>query len=559
MILDADSPLKSPATSRPTIRQLPSSSLRHVTGAFSSSRDATIYSETTPLLYDRAPQSMYDDLQPPAYDDINGLSQKTSARQRLWARCAIAFLIVLLGVGIFSAYYLKKNRTIPTQPSRDPVKEPTPTKPLPSPSLPPLPQLPHFPDPSAPHVPPTSGRTDLCHPWAYTSFDNRPTDRLVYTVPSLLPMHIESGSICPTSSGQLESCSSSDEPISGKLQVLGADIELPHIEVSIRHGADDGLENVSVCLMQKGDRWILGLYVWGNEFTPLSQRLTPSASILVKLPYTQVHTLSTNLDYFTQSVGSNVLTETNALTFDALKFHAEGRGGVDVRNVTVGTMYAKIEVDNIQLEDTRVTKLLKLESYNGLIAGAVTLVYRDDSPPVEVDVKTTFATISFDATLEYSAQSKTAPRFDINLYSTYSPAILYTRDTLGTNSLATQTPPSILPLIHANVTSQYAMTQASVPATYHGSIELSSEYAAIATNDRAKGLANRSVSWKERVGMAYRGVVEWSHNGVPRRAGSVTVSTQFATARLMFLGLMDSETYRWQEEGTEIVYNLPVR
>ncbi|KAH7320494.1 hypothetical protein B0J17DRAFT_295371 [Rhizoctonia solani] len=183
----------------------------------------------------------------------------------------------------------------------------------------------------------------------------------------------------------------------------------------------------------------------------------------------------------------------------------------------------------------------------------------DNSSPVEVDVRTMFATISIDATLEYSVQSKTTPQFDINLYSTYSPAILYTRDPRGTNSLANKTPPSILPLIHANVTSQYAMAQASVPATYHGSIELSSEYAAIATNDRAKPLANRSVSWKERVGMVYRGVVGWTTNGMPLRTGSVTVSTQFATARLMFLGLMDAETYRWQEEGTEIVYNLPVR
>ncbi|KAH7320493.1 hypothetical protein B0J17DRAFT_295380 [Rhizoctonia solani] len=129
MILDADSPPKSPVTSRPTVRQSPSSPLRHVTTAFPYPRDAranTIYSETTSLLYDRAPQSMYDDQQPPAYDDINGTSQKMSARRRLWARCVVALLIVLGGVGSFSAYHLK-NRTIPTQPSRDPVKEPMPT------------------------------------------------------------------------------------------------------------------------------------------------------------------------------------------------------------------------------------------------------------------------------------------------------------------------------------------------------------------------------------------------------------------------------------------------
>lgn len=567
MILDVDSLPKSPVASRPIARQplASSESPHHGTESpyttFIYPRDAganVIYSDATPLLYDRGPQSMYDDLLPPAYDAIDGASQKTSVLRRFWAQCMAVFLIVLVGVGAFSVYHMRKHEIAPTQPPHDRVKEPT-LNPPSSPSPPPLPQLPHFPDPSAPHVPPKSGRTNLCHPWGYAPFDNRPTDRLVYTVPSLLPIHIESASICPTSSGQLEFCSNSDEPISGTLQVLGADIELPQIEVSLPHGADDSLENVSICLMQKNNRWVLGLYAWGNEFTPLSQRSTASASILVKLPYAQVHTLSTNLDYFTQVVGPNVLAKTNALKFDTLRFHAEGRGGVDVRNVTVATMYAKVEVDNLQIKDTLIAKSLRLESENGLLMCQVTLVHQDDSFPVEVDIRTTFGTVAMDATLEYPAQPKSAPLFDVNLYSTYSPAIVYIRDPRGTDSLATQTPLSVLPIIHANITSQYALTQASVPATYHGSIELSSEYAAIATNDRAKGLINRSVSWNERVGMVYRGAVEWTANGARQQEGSVTVSTQFAAARLMFLGLMDANTDLWQEEGSEITYNSPAR
>jgi hypothetical protein len=65
----------------------------------------------------------------------------------------------------------------------------------------------------------------------------------------------------------------SHDSITGKLQVVGADIELPQIEVLLQHGSETGLENVAVCLMQQHNRiggpaienngqgWVLGLYV----------------------------------------------------------------------------------------------------------------------------------------------------------------------------------------------------------------------------------------------------------------------------------------------------------
>ncbi|CAE7089036.1 unnamed protein product [Rhizoctonia solani] len=302
--------------------------------------------------------------------------------------------------------------------------------------------------------------------------------------------------------------------------------------------------------------WILGLYVWSDDVAPLSQRLAPSASIVVKLPHSQAHTLSTNLDHFTQVVGSE--STENGLVFDTLGFRSAGRGGVEVRNVTAATIHAKIKDDNLHIQDARITKLLQLESEAGLLVGLVTLVHQEESPsPVQIDARNALGTVSIDAILEYPTHPKTTPHFDINLYSMLSPAIAHIRDPRGTNSLASGTL-STLPIIQVNVTSQYAMAQASIPVTYHGSMELSSEYAAIATNDRASGLPGRKVSWTERMGMVYRGAVEWTAGEAPRQIGMVTISTQFAIARLMLLGLMDAHTDRWYAEGTEIAYNSPV-
>jgi hypothetical protein len=62
------------------------------------------------------------------------------------------------------------------------------------------------------------------------------------------------------------------DSVSGKLQVVGADIELPQIDLLLQHGSELGLDDVSICMMRQplvegrsiGDKdykWVLGISV----------------------------------------------------------------------------------------------------------------------------------------------------------------------------------------------------------------------------------------------------------------------------------------------------------
>ncbi|KAG9122691.1 hypothetical protein FRC07_000814, partial [Ceratobasidium sp. 392] len=131
---------------------------------------------------------------------------------------------------------------------------------IPLPPLPPYNNLPAT--PNSRYVLPDVGRTDLCRAWAYSlnsearpsSSDGRPTDRLVYTIPSIAPIYIETSAICPTSGGLNKRCTEYDDSrdvISGKLNVIGGDVELPTVEIFLQHGSELGLEDLAVCLMQQ--------------------------------------------------------------------------------------------------------------------------------------------------------------------------------------------------------------------------------------------------------------------------------------------------------------------
>lgn len=117
-------------------------------------------------------------------------------------------------------------------------------------------------------------------------------------------------------------------------------------------------------------------------------------------------------------------------------------------------------------------------------------------------------------------------------------------DPHGTQLLRSHQFPQTLPIINVNATSRYAVAQVVVPVTYRGSVELASQYATIVTIDRASQLPGRIASWDKR-GKVYRGDVQWV--GRPGKAGSVHVSTEYATSRILFLGLEDDDIERWPE------------
>ncbi|CAE6465893.1 unnamed protein product [Rhizoctonia solani] len=435
MILDVDSPPKSPTSSGPTVRQASGPSIGHAPVSYSTfpqTRHGTQYNnegsaETRPLLYQVSPESMYDDTEPPAYDEIHATPKASASRNWFWTRGAAVLLGVFLVCLTFYSYDLSKiHRPIRT-PSDTPAGpsppvtltgSPPPPSPLPSPPsapsnpsppsspppLPPLPPVSPIPDlPTLPFIPPTKGRADLCRPWAYSSkpgvrpsySDSQPIDKLVYTVPTLAPIHLETAAICLTSNGTSELCEEYDDTydsIAGKLQVVAAEVELPQIEVTIQHGSEAGLDSTAVCLIKRPDesgkdRWVLGLYAWRDPTTDDRDALLISMSIVVTLPRSRVHNFSTRLNYFTQVIGPETKTDSNTLTFETLQARLGERGSLLVRNVTVATIQTRAFTDTQLIEDTRVTKSAQIRSDSGMIRCWVSLVQSEGSLPVQMDIQ----------------------------------------------------------------------------------------------------------------------------------------------------------------------------
>lgn len=407
----------------------------------------------------------------------------------------------------------------------------------------------------------------MCRPWAYLSkhgirpsfADNRPIDKLVYTVPTLGPIHLETSAICLTSDGISQFCEDYDDThdsIAGKLQVIGADIELPQIEVTIQHGSETGLDNTAVCLMKKPDgngkdRWVLGLYAWRDPASSDRDPLLISMSIVVTLPRSQVHTLSTRLNYFAQTIGPETKTDSNTIVFDSLRARLGQRGGLVIRNVTATEIQTEAYEDTQMVMDTRVTKSIQMESDSGMIGCFVTLVQTEGAPPVRMDLHSMVGTVSTLATLDYPHLSF-PPQYNLEVSSKYSFAVIVVQDPRGTNLLRLHpgVVPSILPIIRVNATSHLSVAQVSVPPTFYGSVGLVSKHAEIVTIDHAKYLPGRTVSYKP-TGTGYKGSVRWvGKENQEEEPGFVSATTEYASARLLFLGLDDDDISNWPEEDS---------
>ncbi|CAE6447402.1 unnamed protein product [Rhizoctonia solani] len=603
MILDVEPLPKSPTSSGPTVRQAPGSSASRAPvsyATFPETHHSTRYhnnqgsSETRPLLYNPA-QSIFDDVEPPAYDEIHTSPKDSASRNRFWTRCAAAFLLIFLLSSTLYSYNHSKIRQgakapydtprEPSPPGTTTQTPPSPTSPpgrgdfppvpsAPSVPLPPLPPSSPIPDlPGVSVILPTQGRTDLCYPWAYSSkqgvhplaSDNRPVDKLVYTVPTLAPIHMETSAICPTPEGTTKFCDQYDDTydsIAGKLQVVGADIELPQIEITVQHGSVSGQDNIAVCLMNKPDengedRWVFGLYAWKDPTVHDQDSFLASMSIIVTLPRTQVHSLSTHLNYFTQTIGPEVKTDSNRLVFDTLRARLGERGSLKVRNVTVATVQTTALGDAQVIEDTRVTKSIQMQSETGFIYCILRLVHTEGSPPVQVNMQSISGTVTGKAVLEYSSRVSDLPQFDIQMHSMYSPASIMVQDPRGTSFLR-QNPglvPPVLPVIRVNSTSRLSIAQAVLPATYHGNLALTSKYAAVVTIDHAKSVARRSVSWDKPTNGGYRGAVRWvGRMDESEEASFVSATTEYATARLLFLGLDEEDRTSWPESDDSVIF-----
>ncbi|CAE7217543.1 unnamed protein product [Rhizoctonia solani] len=592
MILDIEPAPKSPASSGPTVRQIsgPSSGRQISYAIFPDVRPSTQQennssgSETRPLLY-QPTEPIYEDAEPPSYEEINPSSKVSVARSRFWAGCTTVIMVASLLCLTFYSYGHSKIRQ-PDAPGRSspPVTTGGPIVPLPSPSPkfprppsiphppstppPPLPPISDLPDPrTAPFVRPTKGRTDLCRPWAYSPkpavrlsySDNRPMDRLVYIVPTLAPILMETSAICLTSSGTNELCREYDDSydsVAGKLQVVGADIDLPRVEITIQHGSETGLDNTAVCLMKKPDedgkdRWVVGLYQWIDTTTPDRDAALISMSIVVTLPWNQVHTFSTRLNYFAQTIGPEIKTDSNRLIFEKLQASLGERGSLVVRNVTAATIQTTAYGDAQLVRDTRVTKSIHMESDTGVISCLVTLVQTKDSPPVRMDIQSVIGAVSATAILEYPSRLSIPPRYNIETYSKFSPSMVLIHDPQGTNLLRQNSKnlPPALPIIRVNTTSHLSIAQVAVPATFYGNLGLVSKHAAIVTIDHAKDIPGRTVSYQP-TSTGYRGAVQWAGRASrPDEIGSVSAKTEYASARLLFLGFDDDDITDWPENG----------
>ena len=141
------------------------------------------------------------------------------------------------------------------------------------------------------------------------------------------------------------------------------------------------------------------------------------------------------------------------------------------------------------------------------------------------------------------------PVFHIASHSHFGRPWAWITDPVGTTSLRAGRQPSVLPIIHVNVTSAYALSQVLVPPTYHGSLDLSSHFATVTRVDHAKDLLGRNTVWYDESDRAQRGDVYWDarYDG-EEVSGSVNIATQYAVARVLLLGVDDDGIDHWPNE-----------
>ncbi|QRV82287.1 transmembrane protein [Ceratobasidium sp. AG-Ba] len=517
---------------------------------------------------------------PPTYDQVQKESALSRGRRKFWSRAAFVVLTLFLVSLTWVSYHTRKHHT-----SKSPASQPIPqssSSPAPSATtsggstpMPPKPSSPASIPPNdrdnLPFVLPISGRVDLCRHWAYSldsqidyrsmSFEKHSINQLIYTVPNRDPIHIETAAICPDRNGKSELCRRYEEGkdvIAGKLQVVGGDVDKPRIEVSYQPGSGIGAEDVSVCLLQRSAtgklgsdvgesrRWVLGVYIRESPTSPGHNNVFATLDINMILPTSSQHDLSTDLPYFSQTIGPGPDSGDASVSFNSLRL-AGGFGPTVVQNIEATTIQATSSNEYVVVGQSRISRLLDLRSDVGLVGCNVTLVHRTDHQPITTNLQSEAGTISGVFDVEYSTDSH-SPRFDFTAHSRLARAVLWINDQQGTKLLRSHVVPPVLPALRVNLTSLYSTTLLMVPATFYGSFDLSSRYSSATTNDYAKDLMGRTVQWSERLGGRSRGLVKWAGQGRDE-AGSVIVASQLAAARVLFLGLHNDTIAEWPAEG----------
>lgn len=151
--------------------------------------------------------------------------------------------------------------------------------------------------------------------------------------------------------------------------------------------------------------------------------------------------------------------------------------------------------------------------------------------------------------LEYPSQMTRSPVFHIDTHSQFGRPLAWIADPAGTASLRAGRLPFVLPTIHANITSSYAIAEILVAPTYHGSLDLSSRFASVSNIDHAKGIPGRNIGWQNGSDKSQQGVVQWDgRHGRAQDMGSLDLVTEYAVGRILFLGLDDDGIIRWPSE-----------
>ncbi|KAF8596640.1 hypothetical protein BDV93DRAFT_610781 [Ceratobasidium sp. AG-I] len=600
MILDIESSPKSPTLSDPGS---PQSSSRPGNSIFSHRSQYPVsystFSETnfgrvdtrayagpvsdiTGLLSQDHPIIVSDDL-PPAYHEIPDDS-KSRKSNRFWTRCAGVFITVILiystgyGYEFAKARRSGRNTPPPFPPSPSSSSVPQLPAPLPSPSIPissppapaPLPGPPPAePNPNKHYLSPTSGRGDLCRPWSYTTntesqpsiYEHTSIEHLEYIVPTSAPIHIENSAIC-MSDGRGTKCAGSVDTmdtVANKLLVIPADIPRPKVELHIQYKSEAVVKNVSICmtkqLLGEGQRsrnaedyrWVLGINTLGDS-DDMSVGVISSINIIVSLPTSQRHDFSTDLMSFSQTIGYPVGVSPYKLTLGTLRI-AGDQGTAEVGEISSRVVEVTSEMGTIGIEGARVSESIKMFSEYGHVVCNATLVHGDNGPPIRVDTQSTLGAVGTIVRIEYPSQMTRPPVFDVGSHSEIGRPWAWIIDPAGTASLRAGRQPSVLPTIHANVTSTYAISQVLVPPTFHGSLNISSQFASIDKIDHAKGLPGRSITWDGELNRAQQGIVQWDgRHEREKDRGSVHVATEYAVGRILFLGLDDDGLEHWPKE-----------
>ncbi|KAF8596638.1 hypothetical protein BDV93DRAFT_527934 [Ceratobasidium sp. AG-I] len=546
-------------------------------------------SDITGLLSQDHPNAVPGDDLPPAYNEVLTSSESRKSN-RFWARFAGAFLIVILLCSTWYAYEFTKaggSSRSPLPPSPSLSNVPSPTQPLPSSSIPtsspsaptPLPRpppvdpypdppskpdLPSKPDfPNKPYLSPTHGRNDLCRPWGYSSnsepqppvYDQTLIEHLEYIVPTFAPIYIENSAICAGCAGSVNTM----DTVTARLLVIPADIPRPKVELHIQYGSEAVLENVSICMRKQplgeGEklgsiedyRWVLGINTMKKLGGPGTGVLS-SINVIVSLPTAQVHDLSTNLRMFTQTIGYPAGVSPYKLSFETLRIFGD-YGGTEIGELSSRVVEVVSHMGNIAMAGLRVSESIRAFSQDGNVECNATLVHGHNGPPVQVDNQSKLGAVTTIASIEYPSQMVQPPVFDVASHSQFGSPWAWISDPVGTASLHAGRLPAVIPTIRANVTSTYAVTQVIVPSTYHGSLDLSSQFASVVKVDHAKNLPGRSITWYNGAGRVQRGAVQWNgrHAGEKDR-GNVHVATQYAAARILLLGLDDHGVEHWPSE-----------